>query len=512
MPMLAFALGGVLTSYALVTYVTFMLVKGHAVPAWYLLVPLGLFIVVCVFAAAVCWAPRRDPAAEEETGNQGEPPTPREDSDDRARACPWALAVCTLACPPFVVLLIALGSWIALPGPNAARHDARYGAIVDAGSTGSRLTVFGWQTAGHGPPRVWEVASVKDTKATDFNCPLTDLLEPGARTCDCLEKLAARARDVALRSIGQSDPGPIPLWVKATAGVRRKEAPEQARILAETDRCLAGSPGYAWKGAAVISGAWEGVYAWLAVNYVAKSLETERVDDSRGIVEIGGQSAQIAYRVSGPISSSRPLSEVVTVSIGSRELHVFAASDYLGREAALEQMARDDGVRIEKGQPLPLPAECKEDKEPETCIEKRINRFVCSKAMSGANCSSRVQILLPPAEARFVGLSNFEYAARAFQVESASHLGEVRARSEKNCGSDPAKTGPRDELLKKTVEAVHRESVCFNAFYVTQVARDGWGLALDKISPRDTRWKPEPSWPLGAMLLEASKSARRVSY
>lgn len=491
MPVIAFALGGMVASYALVTYVTFVLVKRNAIPGWYVLVLLGLLVVILILAVLGAWAAwtRNSPFARQDVERPDVPNTSR---------WSFAFALLSLLCPVLVVILIAMEHWIGSPSGNAPRHAPRYGAIIDAGSSGSRLAIFGWQAAANGRPHVWQIASVEDEDAAGFKCPLTGLLKSATDTCACLVKLGERAREAAVRSLGKPDLSPIPLWVKATAGVRRESEPGQARILGATDRCLARAPGYAWRGAEVISGAREGVYAWLAVNHLAQTLDAERAQDTHGIVEIGGQSAQIAYRVSGPISPPPLLGEIVTVPLGSREIHVYAVSDYLGKEAAVEAMGKE------------FPEECKQDRDPGKCIQQRINPFLCSKTPKGRSCPGHGQNVFPPAEMRFAGLSNFAYAARNLQVKSDSSLEEVRTRADAVCGSGQKKKDERDELLK-LVRPKHKDYVCFDAFYATQLARYGWDLPLDRVSPPDSRWASEPSWPLGAMILEAAKGVR-VDY
>src|SRR5262249_15995353 len=130
---------------------------------------------------------------------------------------------------------------------------------------------------------------------------------------------------------------------KATAGVRSLSRPDQEKVLAAADACLGKSAEYEWRGAEVIPGEMEALYAWLAVNYLAGTLRTSAVAPTIGIVELGGRSAQIAYRVSGPAAVALERGKIVEVPLAPGPLYVFAMSDLLGRQAAVQSLG--DQVR-----------------------------------------------------------------------------------------------------------------------------------------------------------------------
>ena len=402
--------------------------------------------------------------------------------------------VCALLCVVLVGILLAITQRGVLPGSVAPEEHDRYGAIIDAGSTGSRLTIFRWRAAGEGVPRVRPVISIEDEAIAESKCPLTDFLRDAAKTCGCLRALVTRARDTAASSRGGPELSAIPLWVKATAGVRRQSEADQGKILDAAATCLASSPGYDWSGAEVISGAREGVYAWLAVNHLARRLGEERAEDTHGIVEVGGQSAQIAYRVPGPAAAAPPTGQIVEVPLGSRRLHVYAASDFLGEDAAAEAIGRGKT----------LPAACRQDGDLPACVRENIQPFLCGTTAKGKDCRGDEAPRTPPDGMHFVGLSVFAHTARNLGVGSASTFEDVRARASRVCGPGADKEGERDELMK-LVSRKHRARVCFDAFYTAQLASDGWGVPLHRVSPPDSRWALDASWPLGAMVLEAAK-------
>jgi hypothetical protein len=393
---------------------------------------------------------------------------------------------------------LAVACLLTLAAAPPAADDARYGAIVDAGSTGSRAAIFAWRRSPDGDPEVRPVAALEDRRLDGRRpCPVTDLARPGTDTCGCLVALVDGVRVLAVRALGDPAPPTIPLWLKATAGARREAPSVQAAILDATDRCLAGRPGYDWRGAEVISGAREGLYAWLAVNALARTLDAATVDATLGIVEIGGQSAQIAYRVSGPTSPPPPAGEILTVALASRDVHVFAASDLLGKNAALHRLG-EAGARA-----------CAADADPARCARERIDPFVCSKAPRGRHCGGRPATLFPPRAMRFVGLSNVMYAVRNLGLGDDATLRDVQERADRLCGPGPARRERRRAVLD-AVDPQYRAGVCFDALYATRLAGFAWDVPLEHVRPPDPRWADDASWPLGAMLVEALRAAART--
>eukprot|EP00850_Spirogloea_muscicola_P021883 SM000266S09828 [mRNA] locus=s266:158634:160586:+ [translate_table: standard] len=79
----------------------------------------------------------------------------------------------------------------------------------------------------------------------------------------------------------------------ATAGLRRLEPNVASSILASCRAELLHSP-FRFQEAAIITGIWEGLYAWVAANYALGTLG-KSPEETVGIVELGGASAQVTF-------------------------------------------------------------------------------------------------------------------------------------------------------------------------------------------------------------------------
>ena len=186
----------------------------------------------------------------------------------------------------FRAKLVAMTALLVLSATNVL--FAQKVAIIDAGSSGSRLYVY----------------NIGDTKV--------DLLYPiGAE-----QKAASKGR--ALSSIVNHEDSvrvflesmtakyrgdDIDLYVLATAGMRLKPKAHADSIYDKMKSVSVN--GYEVQEAMTISGQYEGLYGWLAANYDAGKLKISTDDEQKtlmytskpcGILEIGGASMQLAFQ------------------------------------------------------------------------------------------------------------------------------------------------------------------------------------------------------------------------
>jgi hypothetical protein len=517
----------VVVAYLAVLDLMYELVRAESLPAWRTSPFVWLLTVVLVLGGLSAW----------HILNGSRVLGFLRDEDPQAPLrWSWTSAAFCLLFPVFV--LIVLHTWLvashsgvpvgSLRGAMAATQN-HYGAVIDAGSSGSRIAIFEWRIASNGDPHVWPVTLIAENELDDpkaleerrdpKGCPVTGLSTEKERVCNCLRALARRARERTVRFLGEPNLPPIELWVKATAGVRY-EGSKQKRdaVLKETDRCLGdpanyGAPSdFRWKDASVISGEEEGMYAWLAVNHVARTLRGD-ISATLGIVEVGGKSAQLAFPVPDPTVLTFARGKALAVPLRSGTLHVYALSQELGQNAAREGIGK---AIVDK--------ECALGGDTASCISK-IRHFLCSSTPNQA-CGDLKPDLAPPRKMRFVGLSNFAFATRNLGLANLD-LETVRYRAKQVCDASYGRN-LRDAYLNPGGEKLDgarltrfgrelgdefvrpagpfKGGACFSALYVTQVADFAWGVPLGNISLSKPEWASDPSWPLGAMIIEALKS------
>ncbi|KAG8907983.1 Golgi apyrase [Tulasnella sp. 403] len=216
-----------------------------------------------------------------------------------------------------------------MPPPTAADpwlKSRQFGIVIDAGSSGSRLQIYSWKDAEsvrlQSPGSLHTLPAVeKGTKAPD---DWQIKAEPGISTfgpkpegvAKYLEPLLAHAQDQIPPSLHSQ----TPVFLLATAGMRLLPEDQQNSVLSaacdyiymHTKFKLDGRQGQNGSGfnagtgiercgrsIRIISGEEEGLFGWIAVNYLMNGFAVTHKDHDRpttfGFLDMGGASTQIAF-------------------------------------------------------------------------------------------------------------------------------------------------------------------------------------------------------------------------
>ncbi|PAV23777.1 nucleoside phosphatase GDA1 [Pyrrhoderma noxium] len=263
-----------------------------------------------------------------------------------------------------------------MPPPTASDawlKGRRFGIVIDAGSSGSRLQIYSWRDARlvraeEGPKVYNKLPEV--VKGTENPDDWVHKVEPGISTfgenpnqiAQYLRPLLDHARDHIPPSLHHE----TPLFLLATAGMRLLPSSQQDAILEATcnfirfhshfkveDSDLTGKCGSSIR---IITGEEEGLFGWIAVNYLMDQFT--KVDDDQttyGFLDMGGASTQIAFEPSAEErEKTKGLTDVQLRLIGGEEIHhqVFvttwlgygtnqARERYVGRTISLFEEGRD---------------------------------------------------------------------------------------------------------------------------------------------------------------------------
>lgn len=222
---------------------------------------------------------------------------------------------------------------------------AQYGVILDAGSSGTRVYVYKWKH----PARALRHASVTEA----HNLPTLKLkksskIHPGVSTfaervdavgTDHLESLIK----VAVSEVPAAKIPETPIFLMATAGVRFLPRLQQTALLqgicsylrASTDFHLPDCKSHI----KVISGETEGLYGWIATNYLLGGFDHPeehahgKSHHTYGFLDMGGASAQIAFAPNAT-EASRHADDLKLVRMrrldGSPEEHKVFTATWLG--------------------------------------------------------------------------------------------------------------------------------------------------------------------------------------
>lgn len=238
-------------------------------------------------------------------------------------------------------LLLAVGSCTgsAAPAPPAPNTPYSYFvAVGDAGSSGTRLYVYN---------------VIRPAGATATQLPIVKLVSQdggkagGYKPPECSVKGLADSSDDQMTKCMNAlttylgtllDINGVPELVKtnmrvavrATAGVRIVNIDDQGIHVLTVAEAAIKAGGFQNTTVRVIDGAFESEYAWIAANYMNKTLGGPAID-TIGILEIGGASEQIAF-IPQILNNRSPIS-----FIGNKyELYAFS-SNRLGINEARKQ-------------------------------------------------------------------------------------------------------------------------------------------------------------------------------
>jgi len=260
-----------------------------------------------------------------------------------------------------------------MPPPTAADewlNSRRFGIVVDAGSSGSRLQIYSWKDArvvrsALGPeasrtlpkvekgtqndedwvmkvePGAWLViiSCPFTSDVSDFDVGISSFAEHLDDIPAHLAPLLNHARDHIPPSLHQE----TPLFLLATAGMRLLTPEQQAAVLRSTCQFLKfhsnfriddPSPaGPCGSSVRVISGEEEGLFGWLSVNYLMDGFGSSSSDRATyGFLDMGGASTQIAFEPSPEEQEkTQNLIDVQLRTIGGEEInHKIFVTTWLG--------------------------------------------------------------------------------------------------------------------------------------------------------------------------------------
>ena len=403
--------------------------------------------------------------------------------------------------------ILAIFLLVAASAPTAAANedppscpdDARWGLVIDAGSSGSRLRIYCWRPGVDGAlPQIEDAGTRKQ--------------QPGIADAGCsrtpTEAVAALSSlvDGALELVGRERSAETPLWLMATGGLRQCPQDYRDAMLAGIRDYLASTP-FADSQAVQISGAEEGRYGWTGVNYLLGRLETGAPRATTGALDLGGASTQITFMPPTCAGGSEACGEL---EVGDRSFPLYTHS-YLGwgQDQAMLRVASDAcylrGYR-----------------SPDGSIDGRGKNGACRRAIRkamararrsdppGPSCArscNRLGVYQPPVAGDFVAFSAFAYTTAFLGLGPELTLAQLRAAGKHycrtpwreaiaGCRSNP-RAGCRKEWLNR---------YCFSSAYIVTLLHGVYGLPMNqRIISSNELAGADIDWTLGVMVRMASE-------
>jgi len=414
----------------------------------------------------------------------------------------------------FVSTLITFGlvfGFGAIPVQAATSTEVTYVAVIDAGSSGSRIALYedGAQPLGS-PTRLME-EKPKVPPLSDFESNPTEAGPAGIGPL--LDALDAY---LVTNSIEKSS---VSVSVLATAGLRNVEQRDAAAAAAIVGAVTSYIPtrGYAVGEVAIMSGQREALYAWLDANASDGTLADG--DNKIGIVEIGGASAQVAFASPKPggrgVESVQvgPLTfNVVALSylgLGQNDARSFMRA--LGRKGAEcfpNNAAKKAPLFYEAQSTTPLKAtaanfntvKCQQAYD---AVIKSVGKSALNTTNNDRIRPNAISTLPGFSNAKFQGVSSIGFNMNTFKLKPGRALG-TRFQKAITTTCTGKNAWAKVSALYQDPQDPFAEGQCANSQYTYQFTYgdQGVGVPQKNITVDTTLTKNQPSWSKGFALTQ----------
>lgn len=350
--------------------------------------------------------------------------------------------------------------------------------VIDAGSSGSRIYIYR-VTDGiyEGLPFVTSVAEPLKVEPG-----ISQLDESPVQVLNGLGQLMKYAQNHIDKDLWAS----TPLHLMATAGMRLETADQQRESMEMISTFLRKSP-FHFQEATIISGQYEGLYAWIAINYLDDVFDPDQGRES--MLEMGGASTQYAYLTDSTDTSA------ISRTYRGEDYHILAKS-YLrmGQDQAFEHTSTPNC--FPKGYVLDNGVVGTGDFA--TCAIDIVSKFngLC-KLAPHPECLFDQEVTLST-EDPYMALSAFYYT-----FDFLGFDGELTMKELKQKGSDFCAL-TWDEVKNKYGEKSpekYLKTYCYFSSYFWALLEQGYHFDENmKVNFTDKIQSQDPSWTWGAAI------------
>lgn len=185
------------------------------------------------------------------------------------------------------LLLLGVSFGVSAQIPECQKNHCL--AVVDAGSTGSRVHIYSYELDNTNTPiNISEKWSRK--------------IKPGFATLDANQA----AIDNYLTALFTGAPeSSLPVYFYSTAGMRLLPQPKQQQMYGYLQHWFGNQSQWQLQTAKTITGNEEGLYGWLSVNYQLGNFK-QAAQNTVGVMDMGGASVQITFPVSAKAHIAPP--------------------------------------------------------------------------------------------------------------------------------------------------------------------------------------------------------------
>lgn len=213
------------------------------------------------------------------------------------------------------------------------QNALRYAVLIDCGSSGSRIYVYVLEggKSNNGINNIKRLKHDKKPVENKSDIAISSFIDNPNNAIDFYSEFIINT----YKYIPDSEHANTELYILATGGLRMLNRDQAYSLISTLRKLLPAKIKYKIKDIEVISGKLEGIFMWISLNYLSKTLK--ECSQTHGIIDAGGASIQIAFESE---SDKRNVEEFKFTCSGTKitkTYHIFSASfDGLGDKAAYE--------------------------------------------------------------------------------------------------------------------------------------------------------------------------------
>jgi len=356
---------------------------------------------------------------------------------------------------------------------QAVAHE-KWAAVVDAGSSGCRVHLYAYDPCFKTIPKI-RAAKEAVGRPKKVTPGLSSFAGNYMALVEYLSEIKSELEEkIAHHDVSLPD---VEMYFLATGGVRLLPSDEQIRLVMAVEEILS-SFGFRTIHVDRIEGKQEGLFAWVAANYLQGHFDDPDTNPKVGVIDFGGASIQVAFA-----PKETPAEHAQSVSIGGRD-HLLYVYSY-------------DGFGGFRAREKWLHASCEAPGNFDECRSHLVH--VLKSANKDRPKTGLDGVYQPDLSGEFLGLEHLFEASKQGQIEylSPEHLSEAGRRA---CLSDAESKALR---LGST-------SLCFDFAYFSALffgegpnsSFDGLGFSRSEkyLKPVDIIDGQNAVWPLGYLV------------
>ncbi len=367
--------------------------------------------------------------------------------------------------------------------------NSQYFAIVDAGSTGSRLHLYKYNK-GQTPNDI--IINEIKIKKNKINPGISSVAANPKMVGNYIKALINGVKqDLKELNILEKD---VNFYLFATAGLRTVSPLLQKELYKYLRNYLKENTNFNIMSLRTIPGKLEGACDWIAYNYLTEKLFT---DKTTGVLDMGGASFEVVFETDKPIYAPN---DKVQFKIGTKTFTLYSHSYLgLGQQLAVSQFSNEPSC-FPKNYPLPN-------------TEKgtgnfRIALHKIDKLVNGLHSVNKPSTLIPDAN-HFVGISGLYYTATSKAIDTGTCF---TLRELKKKGTELGKLD-WNTIVEKYGNNPYLYIYYFTSAYFSILLEKGLGFdqnttfeVIDKVDGNDV------SWTLGALIYHAEGNGKKIEF